>query len=160
MLNLAGLRCKIIELIDFYHVAQHLHGFVELKRQWSRKKQKRWVSQQKTLLKRGKIKGVLKNLRTAAKGSKSKLLYRELMYFVNNQERFSYKEVADLKLPIGSVAIESAVRRVVNLRLKSPCIYWKENTAEEMLLLRAYYKSGRWNVLKKMAYERGLLYAA
>jgi len=28
------------------------------------------------------------------------------------------------------------------------------------LLLRAYYKSGRWNVLKKMAYERGLLYAA
>jgi len=160
MLNLTGLRCKIIELIDFYHAVQHLHGFAELKRQWSRKKQKQWVSQQKTLLKRGRIKEVLKNLRTAAKGSKSKLLHRERMYFVNNQERFSYTEVADLKLPIGSGAIESAVRRVVNLRLKSPCIYWKEDTAEEMLLLRAYYKSGRWNMLKKMAYEGGLLYAA
>jgi hypothetical protein len=96
----------------------------------------------------------------AAKSSKSKLLQRELMYFVNNQERLSYQEVAAQKLPIGSGAIESAVRRVINLRLKSPCIYWKEDTAEEILLLRAYYKSGRWNLLKKMAYEGGSLYAA
>ena len=94
------------------------------------------------------------------KGSKSQLLQRELMYFVNNRKRLCYKEVAALKMPIGSGAIESAVRRVINLRLKSPCIFGKEDTAEEMLLLRAYYKSGRWNLLKKMAYEGGLSYAA
>jgi hypothetical protein len=64
-------------------------------------------------------------------------------------------------MPIGSGAVESAVRRVINLRLKSPCIFWTEETAEEMLLLlRAYYKSGRWNLLKKMAYEGGFSYAA
>ncbi|HKZ00403.1 MAG TPA: hypothetical protein VJ112_04480 [Rhabdochlamydiaceae bacterium] len=160
MLNLIGFHCKIIELIDFYHAVQHLHGFAEHKCQWSGKKRKQWVSQQKTLLKSGKTKKVLENLRMATKGSKNKLLQRELMYFVNNQERLSYQEVAAQKLPIGSGAIESAVRRVINLRLKSPCIYWKEDTAEEMLLLRAYYKSGRWNLLKKMAYEGGLLYAA
>jgi hypothetical protein len=160
MLNLIGLHCKIIELIDFYHAVQHLHAFAELKRQWSRKRRKQWVSQQKVWLKGGKTQEVLKNLAMAAKGSKSKLLQRELMYFVNNQKRLSYQEVAAQKLPIGSGAIESAVRRVVNLRLKSPCIYWKEDTAEELLLLRAYYKSGRWELLKKMAYEGGLLYAA
>lgn len=160
MLNLIGLHCKIIELIDFYHAVQHLHGFAERKCQWSGKKRKQWVSQQKTLLKSGKTKEVLENLQVATKGSKSKLLQRELMYFVNNQERLSYQEVAAKKLPIGSGAIESAVRRVINLRLKSPCIYWKADTAEEVLLLRAYYKSGRWNLLKKMAYEGGLLYAA
>lgn len=103
---------------------------------------------------------MLENLQMAMKGSRGKLLQRELMYFVNNRERLSYKEVAALKMPIGSGAIESAVRRVVNLRLKSPCIFWKEDSAEEMLLLRAYYKSGRWNLLKKMAYEGGLPYAA
>lgn len=160
MLSMGGMHCKIIELIDFYHAAQHLHSFAELKRQWSRKKRKQWISQQKRLLKGGEINQAIGNLQMAAKGSKSKLLQRELMYFVNNRKRLSYKEVAALKMPIGSGAIESAVRRVVNLRLKSPCIFWKEDTAEEMLLLRAYYKSGRWSVLKKMAYEGGFSYAA
>ncbi len=160
MLILVGLHCKIIELIDFYHAVQHLHGFAEHKCQWSGKRRKQWVSQQKTLLKSGKTKEVLENLQKATKGSRSKVLQRELMYFVNNRERLAYQEVSAQKLPIGSGAIESAVRRVINLRLKSPCIYWKEETAEEILLLRAYYKSGRWNLLKKMAYEGGLLYAA
>ena len=160
MLNLGGLECKIIELIDFYHAAQHLHAFAELKPQWSNKKRKQWVLRQKRLLKSGESKQVIGNLQLAARGTKSKLLRRELMYFINNRERLSYKEIADLKMPIGSGAIESAVRRVVNLRLKSPCIFWKEDTAEEMLLLRAYYKSGRWSLLKKMAYEGGLSYAA
>jgi hypothetical protein len=160
MLNLGGVHCKILELIDFYHAAQHLHAFAELKRQWSKKKRKQWTSRQKRLLKSGGTKQVIGNLRVEARGSKSKLLRRELMYFVTNRERLSYKEVADLKMPIGSGAVESAVRRVINLRLKSPCIFWTEETAEEMLLLRAYYKSGRWNLLKKMAYEGGFSYAA
>lgn len=160
MLSMHGMSYRIIELIDFYHAAQHLHAFAALKQQWSKKKRKQWVSKQKQLLKNGDANRVIENLQIAAKGTKNKLLRRELMYFVNNQERLCYKEVADLKMPIGSGAMESAIRRVINLRLKSPCIFWKEDTAEEMLLLRAYYKSGRWNLLKKMAYEGGLSYAA
>ena len=83
-----------------------------------------------------------------------------MAYFFKNRQRLGYKEMIDLKMPIGSGAIESAIRRVVNLRLKSPCIFWNEDTAEEVLLLRAYYKSGRWSLLKKMAFEGGLFYAA
>ena len=55
-------------------------------------------------------------------------------------------------LHIGSGAIESAIRRVVNLRLKGASIYWLEATAEAMLLLRAYYKAGRWNTLKELVF--------
>ena len=160
MLNLGGMTVKILELIDFYHAAQHLHAFAELKKHWSKKKRKQWVTRQKRLLQSGDAQTVIKTLQVEAKGSKSKLLQRELGYFIKNRHRLSYREVAALKLPIGSGAIESAIRRVVNLRLKSPCIFWKEDSAEEMLLLRAYYKSGRWKLLQKMAYEGGLLYAA
>ena len=45
------------------------------------------------------------------------------------------------KLPIGSGAIESAIRRVVNLRLKGASIYWHKKSAEAVLLLRSYYKA-------------------
>jgi hypothetical protein len=46
--------------------------------------------------------------------------------------------------PLGSGAIESAMRRVINLRLKGNGIYWREENAEAMLVLRAAVLTGRW----------------
>jgi hypothetical protein len=48
-------------------------------------------------------------------------------------------------LPVGSGAIESAIRRVINLRLKGNGIFWEEENAEGMLVLRGLVLSGRWN---------------
>ena len=39
-------------------------------------------------------------------------------------------------LPMGSGAIESAIRRVINLRLKGNSIFWAEENAEGMLQFR------------------------
>ncbi len=50
--------------------------------------------------------------------------------------------------PIGSGAVESAVRRVVNLRMKGPSVFWTEEHAEGILHLRAQSKSGRWDELE------------
>jgi len=56
-----------------------------------------------------------------------------------------------LNLPIGSGTVESAVRRVINLRLKDPRTFWYKENAEKILMPRSYYKAGRWNYLKQMA---------
>jgi len=48
-------------------------------------------------------------------------------------------------LPCGSGAIESAIRRVINLRLKGNSIFWAEENAEAMLALRGLVLTGRWN---------------
>ena len=47
------------------------------------------------------------------------------------------------------------LRRVVNLRLKGASIYWLQDTAEAMLLLRSFYKSGRWDMLKIQTFSIG-----
>jgi hypothetical protein len=52
----------------------------------------------------------------------------------------AYAKLIALKLPIGSGTIESTVRRVVNLRLKGPSIFWYRTSAEA--ILRSYYKRG------------------
>ncbi len=54
-------------------------------------------------------------------------------------------------MPIGSGAIESTIRRRVNLRLKGESISWHKKSAETVLLLRSYYKTGRWNLLERQA---------
>ena len=85
------------------------------------------------------------------------LLKREREYFKRNGERgrMDYARIAALKLLIGSGAIESAIRRVVNLRLKGPSVYWHKTTAEAVLLLRSFYKAGRWNHLERQALTNG-----
>jgi hypothetical protein len=81
------------------------------------------------------------------------LLRRERDYFKRNagKGRMDYARIAALKMPIGSGAIESTIRRVVNLRLKGASIYWHQKSAEAVLLLRSYYKAGRWNLLERQA---------
>ena len=46
---------------------------------------------------------------------------------------------------MGSGAIESTIRRVINLRLKGNSIYWTEENAEAVFQLRAAVVSGRWD---------------
>ncbi len=76
---------------------------------------------------------------------------------MKNSTRMAYKRLRAIKMPIGSGSgsgsgsVESAIRRVVNLRLKNPCIFWCKENAEAILLLRCYWKAGRWNMLKNMA---------
>ena len=48
-------------------------------------------------------------------------------------------------VPLGSGAIESAIRRVINLRLKGNSISWYEENAEGMLFLRCLVLSNRWD---------------
>jgi hypothetical protein len=47
-------------------------------------------------------------------------------------------------LPLGSGAVESAIRRVINLRLKGPGLMWLGANAEGALVLRAAAVTGRW----------------
>jgi hypothetical protein len=49
------------------------------------------------------------------------------------------------KLPIGSGQVESAVRRVINLRFKAPGSFWTETTVSGLMHLRAAFKAGRWD---------------
>lgn len=47
-------------------------------------------------------------------------------------------------LPLGSGAVESAIRRVINLRLKGPGLMWLAENAEGALVLRAAAVTERW----------------
>lgn len=74
-------------------------------------------------------------------------LRTELSYLQRHGEagRLDYANFRRRGLPLGSGAIESSIRRVINLRLKGNGIFWLEHHAEEMLQLRALVISGRWD---------------
>lgn len=151
---------QIYELLDFYHAVEHLGKLADLKQKWSAQERKRWVKKQRSRLKAGNVDEVINAIQAVCADSKGKEIEREREYFIKNRHRMEYAKMSRLKFPMGSGAMESTIRRVVNLRLKSPGIFWSEETANEMILLRSYYKARRWSFIKNMAHQCTLKAAA
>ena len=142
---------KVREVVDFYHAVEHLNVVAKLRKGWSEKRRRQWVSRQKSRLCEGKNELVVQAVRDIIKGRNSKLITREMSYFDNNLNRMQYSRARNCNLPIGSGPMESAIRRVINLRMKGNGIFWREDNAEAMIMLRSFYKAGRWDDLFHLA---------
>ena len=144
---------QFYELLDFYHGVEHLGKIAALQKGWTSSQRKSWIKKHRRLLLKGREEEVVDTIRRICRGRCSKELRRERNYFVSNLKRMCYDKISKMGLPIGSGAMESSIRRVINLRLKGASIYWLRETAEYMIMLRSYYKAGRWNMLKKLAFS-------
>ena len=134
--------------LDWCHAVHHLSLALEplldgAERKRVFKKLRKW-------LKRGSWrKAVEELLRLAGKAewAEDSPLWTEIAYLDRHGEEghLEYATYRRRGLPLGSGAIESAIRRVINLRLKGNSMYWEEANAEAMLVLRGLVLSGRWN---------------
>lgn len=137
---------KVTEVVDWFHAVEHLHGIADLLTGVTPKERKAWEKQMKTLLHNGKIDELISAIKVAARGSKNaKNIRKGTHYFKTHRERLQYKTFKSKSIPIGSGAVESCVRRVVNLRMKGNGIFWEPSNAEDMLHLRAQLLCGRWH---------------
>jgi hypothetical protein len=86
-------------------------------------------------------------LATAAKLPEQSAVWTEIAYVGRHGEDGHLDYATDRRrgLPMGSGAIESAIRRVINLRLKGNSVFWAEENAEGMLQVRGLALSGRWD---------------
>ena len=107
---------QVHELLHFYHAVHHLGQIATLRKDWSAKACARWRTQQHRCLLQGQVKQVIAAVQALCRGRHSKAIRIQRDYFIKNQSRMAHVKLTALKPPIGSGAIESAVRRVINLR--------------------------------------------
>jgi hypothetical protein len=133
------------QLIDFWHAVEYLGKLADSERLTGSVKS-RWLSTQKKRLLRGEIGAVVDELKTLVGPRPTKGQRTWLNYFITNglkHRRMDYSLSRGRNMPIGSGAVESAVRRVINLRVKSNATYWLRENAETMIRLRGWIKAGR-----------------
>jgi len=133
---------KLTQVIDWCHVVGVLHTIAEVPSNWSEQEKQSWLRRAKNRLHAGAITDVVELIDSLAIGRRAKDINEHRDYFVRNTERMQYAAFEAAKIPTGSGAIESAVRRIVNMRMKSNGMFWLEDNAEGMLLVRSYLKSG------------------
>jgi hypothetical protein len=139
------------ERLDLYQAVPHLGQVAALRKAWRAHARPRWRPPPRHVRLRGEVEQGMAAVRSLCRGRHSKAIRTQRAYVIKNQSRMASAKLRDLKLPIGSGAIASTVRRVVNLRLKGPSIVWCRASAEAILLVRSDSKAGRWNLLKHMA---------
>ena len=69
---------------------------------------------------------------------------RLLRYFIENQGRLNYRWAVENNLPIGSGAVESAARHIVQQRLKQSGMRWSAEGAQSILNLRTLHRNGEF----------------
>ena len=135
------------EIVDYFHALERLGDFAKSRSSWSELMRRSWVKAQKERLKAGDVEGI-EQFFASTESTTGEDLSTERKYWERHRERLRFAAFRQAGLPNGSGAVESAVRRVVNLRLKGASICWTEENAEGLLHLRAHAKSGRWDELE------------
>ena len=107
-------------------------------------------------LKRGQVGSVLDELERLGEGRGVRGAMETPLEYVRKHLEAGHLDYGRLQrrgLPVGSGAIESAIRRVINQRLKGNALMWYEGNAEGMLLLRAAALTGRWEEAMQQALD-------
>jgi hypothetical protein len=143
--RVGGAPKPVTEVVDWCHAVSVLHEMAEVPARWSRPQRDRWFRTAKELLFAGNIAGLSEHIKRLAQGRRAAEVLKHLDYFVDNAARMQYKTFKEAHCPIGSGAVESAVRRIINQRMKGNGTFWKESNAEGMLLLRSYLKADRFD---------------
>jgi hypothetical protein len=138
---------RVTKVLDWCHAVHHISLALEhvaLDQDVRRrlfKKLRKWLKQGdwwEAVLELAKLAGDL---------PKGHALWTELSYLERHGEagHLDYARYRRRGVPLGSGAIESAIRRVINLRLKGNSISWYAENAEGMLVLRCLVLSNRWD---------------
>lgn len=132
--------------LDYYHAAEHVTAAIDLCRNLTAGERSRLAEQLRPLLlDAGGPARVVSLLRALARGRRGRKVNREADYLERHLPHMRYAEMRAVKLPIGSGIVESAVRRVINLRFKSASMCWRSDHLLPLLYLRAIAKAGRWD---------------
>jgi len=138
---------RFTEVVDYYHAVEHLNEIASLPKNWSEDERKKWMKRTEKHLHAGRVERVIEEIKALRVGRRGTAVGKALGYFKNHKDRMRYADYRKSGLPMGSGAVESAVRRVVNLRMKGNSVYWLPEHAEAMLHIRAFLKAGRWDEL-------------
>jgi hypothetical protein len=132
-----------IEIVDYYHASEHLWTLAHALYGPGTAAATAWATARLHTLRHeggAVLLDALRRLRPPSAEAKE-VLRRERGYFRTNVARLAYPTFVEQGLPIGSGAVESAAKHLVQLRMKRPGARWSPAGAQAILTLGAHLAS-------------------
>jgi len=142
----------VTQILDWCHAVSYLWKVAKKWKRGNRKKdvqaRAKWVDGLVAYLAAGKVANVLQRLQRLQRGKSGELfdeIRRCLEYLEEHRGRMHYPSYRKAGMTIGSGAIESIHKWVIQARCKQAGMAWSEAGVNAMLRLRCVWASGRWD---------------
>jgi len=135
-----------IEVLDIYHAGEHLASAALALWGEGSDQHREWRSSARDkLLAKGGVHRVLRALLAGLRSGEAKderALRVEIAYLWRHRHRMRYHWLQQGGWPVGSGAMESAIKQVMTARLRGPGMKWTREGADAVITLRAAHHSG------------------
>jgi hypothetical protein len=131
--------------VDWYHASEHIWTTAKALHGEDTPETKAWAKSALDRLWQGGPTPVLAWFDATQPGTASGgwVLKRERNYFKTNATRMQYPSFREQQLPLGSGAVESSAKHLVQQRMKHAGSRWSDLGARAILDLRCHLLSGR-----------------
>ncbi len=136
---------QALRILDFAHAAEHLNAIGEFLHGEHTPESQTWLKDQTHRLKHeGPDPLLLELTELQHQQPQAEILSSNLAYLKKRKEQMQYPRFQALGWPIGSGAVESGNKLVVQARLKGSGMHWAESNVNPMLAIRNILCSDRW----------------
>jgi len=148
---------ELVEIIDLYHAYEYLWAVGNAVFGEGTARAAAWVEPLKTRLYTEGAAPLHTALTTlartvcvptangAAESAAATAVRRAIEYVTTNAARLDYPAFIARRFPIGSGAVESSCKSLVQARTKGAGMRWSAAGAQQVVSLRALHRSGRWD---------------
>jgi hypothetical protein len=136
---------EAVSILDFYHAKEYLCDFAKAYFEEDAAR-KNWTEEQTTLLLQSGAALVIKRVQALAAGRNTPAADKLITYYSDNLSRMDYQSYQKIgKGLIGSGAMESSHKTVIQCRMKRSGQRWSKKGATHMLCLRTIKMNKQWD---------------
>jgi hypothetical protein len=132
------------QILDYWHLCENVSEFAKNVFSQDEKKYKPWANKVCELMKESKTLDALSMIKSLTKSQLKKSSFDLAQYIHNNIDNVNYKSYISKGYFIGSGAIESSNRTVVQQRVKLAGMRWSLSSIQKILALMTKLESKRW----------------
>ena len=130
-----------VHIIDFFHVCEKLASVAP-------KNDSNWLAKQKEAMLNSEVENVL--VAVKALPGQGDVIQTLIAYLENHKHQMDYRHYRAQGWMIGSGAIESTHRTLLQVRMKRSGQRWANQGCDKMIKLRVAYKNGRGDLIRNL----------
>jgi hypothetical protein len=141
-----------VQILDYYHLSENVHSYARYLYPEDEIGRKKWVKVVLDAATNGNVEEAIKHVEERKTQKTPDGVVNLYSYITNNKGRIDYKAHKDRGYYIGSGAIESANKMVIQQRMKQSGMRWSINGGQYIAALRTKHESGLWEDVVREIY--------
>ena len=140
---------EAVEILDYYHLSENVHKFGRYLHPDNDIEMKKWSKDILDKVDSGKVEQIIDELPDLEGVTLPDHVPNLKKYIKNNKKRVEYPDYKKKGYYIGSGAIESGNKMVIQQRMKQSGMRWSLSGGQQIAALRAKYCSNNWVTIQK-----------